>query len=164
MPIVRSLLVAATFIVALSVPAMAVTPEELAALTRAGLGDEVLIALIESTGLDRVVDAQRSLALKRDGVSDRVIAAAVRASHREVPGALDTGPVTPDCAGCSDNIAVIGDAQTMAVVQREVYYLPWIWIAPVEAPAGPPRPYMSGHKGFGRFINDGFGDRTRRRR
>ena len=110
MRIVRSFFVAAMFIVALSVPALAVTPEELAALARAGLGDEVLIALIESTGVDRVVDAQRSLALKRDGVSDRVIAAAVRASHREIPAPLEAVALTSDCTGCGDNIAVIGDA------------------------------------------------------
>ena len=164
MPIVRSLVVAATFIVALSSPAQAVTPEELAALSRAGLGDEVLIALIESTGLDRVVDAQRSLALKRDGVSDRVIAAAVRASHREPPAPLDTAPFSSDCAACSDNIAVIGDPTPTTVVQREVHYLPWTWIPPVAAHPGPPRPYLSGHRGFGRFINDGFVDRTPRRR
>lgn len=160
MPVVRSLFVAASIVLALAVPALGVTPEELAQLTRAGLGDEVLIALIESTGMDRVVDAQRSLALRRDGVSDRVIAAAVRASHREAPGPLEPGPVASDCVGCGDNIAVIGDTPSLTVIQREVHYLPWIWIAPVAAPPGPPRPYLSGHRGFGRFINDGFVDRT----
>lgn len=163
MPIVRLLLLAAAFMVALSRPALAVTPEELAALTRAGLGDEVLMALIESTGVDRVVDADRSLALKRAGVSDRVIAAAVRASHREAP-AMSEVEATSTCHGCDANIAVIGAAPVVTVVQREVYVLPWFWTVPVERPVGPPRPYLSGRKGSGRFINDGFVDRTPRRR
>ncbi len=148
----------------LTVPALAVTPEELAALTRAGLGDEVLMALIESTGVDRVVDADRSVALKRAGVSDRVIAAAVRASHRERPAVSEAESATSTCHGCDANIAVIGAAPVVTVVQREVYVLPWFWTAPVETPSGPPRPYLSGRKGSGRFINDGFVDRTPRRR
>jgi hypothetical protein len=51
------------------------------------------------------------------------------------------------------------------VVEREVYYLPWILGAPVR-PSHPrvSRPYLSGYKGFGRFINDGFVDRTPARR
>jgi len=81
MQTVRLFLLVATLMLALSSGASAVTPDELAALAKAGLGDEVLLALIESTGLDRAVDAARTLALKRAGVSDRVIAAAVRASY-----------------------------------------------------------------------------------
>lgn len=163
MQTVRLFLLVATLVLALSSGASAVTPDELAALTKAGLGDEVLLALIESTGMDRAVDAARSLALKRAGVSDRVIAAAVRASYQApAPPIADPVAVAP-CVQCEANVAVIGGTPPVAVVQREVYYLPWIWAAPVRP--GPPRasgPYLPGHKGFGRFINDGFVDRTPR--
>jgi hypothetical protein len=141
-------------------PALAVTPEELAALARAGLGDEVLLALIESTGVDQAVNATRSLALKQAGVSERVIAAAVRASHR-APDAGEPVPLaTAECIDCQPNVAVIGGPPPVAVVEREIYYVP-VWAAPViPVRPGPPRPYLEGNRGFGRFINDGFVDRA----
>ena len=159
-------LLVATLALAVSSPALAVTPDELAALAQAGLTDEVLLALIESTGVDRAIDATRSLALKRAGVSDRVIAAAVRASHATPAAAVIAEPVadTP-CEPCDSNVAVIGGHSPVAVVEREVYYVPWIWGVPV----GPAHrrasgPYLPGYKGPGRFINDGFIDHTRSRR
>lgn len=145
--------------------ASAVTPDELAALAKAGLGDEVLLALIESTGVELSVDATRSLALKKAGVSDRVIAAAVRASYRE-PALSATVPVTAaPCVDCDANVAVIGAPPPVEVIQREVYYVPWIFGVPTRP--GHPRPsgpYLTGHKGFGRFINDGFVERKTGRR
>jgi len=159
MQTVRSLLVV-MLTLTVSGTASAVTPDELAALAKAGLGDEVLLALIESTGVNLAVDAARSLALKRSGVSDRVIAAAVRASHREPAPGLDEPVTATPCVECEANVAVIGAPPPVAVVEREVYYLPWIWAMP--ARHGHPRPsgpYLAGHKGFGRFINDGFVER-----
>ena len=62
MQAVRLFVLVATLSLAASSAASAVTPDELAALAKAGLGDEVLLALIESTGMDRAVDARgRSL-------------------------------------------------------------------------------------------------------
>ena len=167
MQTVRLLLLVMILTLSTSGVASAVTPDELAALAKAGLGDEVLLALIESTGVDSAVDATRSLALKRAGVSDRVIAAAVRASHWEPAQAsiLDAPVPAAPCAECQANVAVIGAPPPVAVVEREVYYLPWILAVPVRH--GHPRPsgpYFAGNKGFGRFINDGFVDRTTGRR
>ena len=162
MQTVRLFLLLAMLVLALSSGASAVTPDELAALAKAGLGDEVLLALIESTGLDRAMDAARSLALKRAGVSDRVIAAAVRASHQAPAPLLAEPDAAAPCVECETNVAVIGGgAPLVDVVQREVYYVPWIWAVPVR-PAHPrvSGPYLPGNKGFGRFINDGFVDRT----
>ena len=161
MQAVRLFMLVAMFSLATSSAAWAVTPDELATLAKAGLGDEVLLALIESTGLDRAIDAQRSLALKQAGVSDRVIAAAVRASY-QAPAPLAAPVAVAPCDGCESNVAVIGGSTPpVAVVEREIYYLPWIVGAPVR-PSHPraSRPYLSGNKGFGRFINDGFVDRA----
>jgi len=165
MQTVRWLLVAA-FALALSGSAVAVTPDELAALAQAGLGDEVLLALIESTGVDRAVDATRSLALRRAGVSDHVIAAAVRASHAApaVDAIVYPSAEPSSCASCDANVAVIGGGSPVVAIQREVYYVPWIWAVPIgPAQPRPSGPYLPGHKGVGRFINDGV-DRTRGRR
>ena len=160
-------LLAATLVLAVSDPALTVTPDELAALAQAGLGDEVLLALIESTGVDRAVDATRSLALKRAGVSDRVIAAAVRASYQPPLLPIVEPVAAAPCIECEANVAVIGGSPPpVAVVEREVYYLPWIFGGPVRpAHSRRPGPYLPGNKGgFGRFINDGFVDHTPRSR
>ncbi len=163
MQTVRLFVLVATLLLTGSSAASAVTPDELAALAKAGLGDEVLLALIESTGMDRGVDAARSLALKRAGVSDRVIAAAVRASYQPPPLPIVEPVAAAPCIECEANVAVIGGGPPpVAVVEREVYYLPWILGAPVRpAHTRRPGPYLPGNKGgFGRFINDGFVDRT----
>lgn len=166
MQTVRFLLSLVMFTLAISGTASAVTPEELAALAKAGLGDEVLLALIDSTGVYLAVDAPRSLALKRAGVSDRVIAAAVRASHREPAQPPSTyeplaAPLTAaPCAECEANVAVMGDTPPVTVVEREIYYLPWIVGVPARhGHSSPSGPYLAGNKGFGRFINDGFVER-----
>ena len=148
-----------------SVPA--VTPAELAELAKAGLGDEVLLALVESTGLPAPVDAQSAIALKRAGVSDRVIAAAIRASQPPQP------PIDPEpplsCAGCPDSTAPHMytpsiDTPAPVTVEREVYrevrevyvYVPVALAQPVHRPRPrPSKPYFEGDRGFGRFINDG---------
>jgi hypothetical protein len=155
----RALLAAVALMAASAGPAMAVTPDELAALARAGLGEEVLLALIESTGVDQAVNAPQALSLRQAGVSERVIAAAVRASHRP-PEVGNEAPMPAPCEDCHANVAVIGGAPPLTVIEREIYYVP-IWTAPiVPSPPGPSRPYLEGDRGFGRFINDGFPDRT----
>jgi len=148
----RRLAIAAAIVAASLVPATAgaVTTSELVELRRAGLGDEVLIALIEATGVPSPVDADEAIRLKQAGLSDAVIAAAVRAS---------TPP--PDAAGPeadpAPNVAVIGAApEPPAVVEREIVYVPWLVPVP-KRPVSPrpAKPYLEGDRGFGRFINDG---------
>ncbi|HEX7084945.1 MAG TPA: hypothetical protein VF198_01175 [Vicinamibacterales bacterium] len=130
--------------------AAAVTTGELVELRRAGLGDEVLIALIESTGVPSPVDADEAIRLKQAGLSDAVIAAAVRASTPQPdPAASDADP--------APNVAVIGAApEPPAVIEREVVYIPWLVPVP-KRPVSPrpAKPYLDGDRGFGRFINDG---------
>ena len=166
MQTVRLLIPLVMLTLTMSGTAAAVTPDELAALAKAGLGDDVLIALIDSTGVNLAVDATRSLALKRAGVSDRVIAAAVRASYRETAQApaIDEPLTAAPCAQCEDNVAVMGGTPPVTVVEREIYYLPWIVGVPARrGHSSPSAPYLA-NKGFGRFINDGFVERKTGRR
>ena len=155
---VRNLLAGMAVVLAAAGPASAVTPAELAALARAGLSDDVLIALVEATGVDRRVDAAGAVELKNAGVGERVIAAAIRASHPRSSAGEAAEPLATDgaCDECG-NIAVIGGAsQPEVVVEREIYYVPWLVAVPVHlSPARPPRPYLEGDRGFGRFINNG---------
>ncbi len=62
----------------------ALTVRDIVELTRAGLGEEVLLALIEIDRSVFPIDAASIKQLKADGVSERVIVAMVR-SGREVP-------------------------------------------------------------------------------
>ena len=156
MSIVRSAAAAILFALVGAAHAVAVTPEELKSLAAAGLGDEVLLALIETTGVSSPVGADQALALGQAGVTDRVIAAAVRASQPESRPSLP--PEEPSCAACGPNLAVIGGPPEplRPAITREVYYMPWV----VTVPRGPgrsvpARPYFEGDRGFGRFINDG---------
>ena len=156
---VRGILLVAALAAHLATPALAVTPAELAALSRAGLSDQVLLALIETTGVDHPVDAQGALELQGAGVSQPVIAAAVRASHLAVAehGLPATPPDVP-CEGC-DNIAVIGGATPPEPdVQRDAYIMHVPVVVVIPARGHLPRrarPYFEGDRGFGRFINDG---------
>src|SRR4051812_40535562 len=78
------------FALFISTVAQAVTLKDIVDLSRAGLGDEVLLALIDVDG--RVFDVEPATlkSLKSAGVSERVIVAIVR-SGRERPAA----PVAP---------------------------------------------------------------------
>lgn len=150
-PFLKRLAAAAVMVAAVLLPAtaVAVTTGELVELRRAGLGDEVLIALIETTGVPSPVGTDEAIRLKEAGLSDAVIAAAVRASTPPADPALESDP--------APNVAVIGGApETPAAVEREVVYIPWLVKIPKRPVSpGPARPYLDGDRGFGRFINDG---------
>lgn len=161
MTIVRAFIAALLLLASTPVSAVAVTPDELVALTRSGLSVDVLLALIETTGVERPIDANGALELRRAGVSQQVIAAAIRASHRR-PGGEDARQAQLGEPMPSDeppaNIAVIGGASepSPVVVEREIYYVPWLVGVPVHpGPLRKPQPYFTGDRGFGRFINDG---------
>jgi hypothetical protein len=175
-PTLKYLVVGLLMVVLSCSTTSAVTPEELVELAKSGLGDEVLLALIDTTGMPVVIDAPAAVRLRKGGVSNRVIAAAVRA------GAVDrAGGVDARAMGASESMAplaspadqpptvgVMGAATPVPqVIEREVYYIPWV--VPVSVggarhrPTEAPAPYLAGNHEFGRFINDGSRDRSRDR-
>lgn len=158
---VRLLALAFALVAASAAAAMAVTPAELAALSKAGLGDDVLVALIETSGVPDVLDANAVLALKRDGLSDRVITAAVRASTPPPRAEQAVPDQAAGCGPCEPDPVAYAPQPAAPVVEREVHhqvhYVPWVVHVPARPPArrGPPKPYLQGDRGVGRFINDG---------
>jgi hypothetical protein len=66
-------------------PAEAVTVRDLIELTRAGLGDDVLLALIEVDRGVFAIDTDTLKTLKEAGVSERVIVAFVRSGRMPLP-------------------------------------------------------------------------------
>jgi hypothetical protein len=81
----RALLGAGAIVATLSVPAEAVSVRDILELARAGLGDEVLLALVE---VDRTIFSLTPAEireLKDAGVSEKVIAAMIRSGRTPVP-------------------------------------------------------------------------------
>jgi hypothetical protein len=68
----------------------ALTVRDIVELTRAGLGEEVLLALIEIDRSVFPIDAASIKQLKADGVSERVIVAMVRSGRETPPEAVAT--------------------------------------------------------------------------
>ncbi len=75
------LLIAVPLLSLLPVRAEALTVRDIVELTRAGLGDEILLALIEVDGPVFPIDTETLKRLKAVGVSERVIVAMVRSGR-----------------------------------------------------------------------------------
>ena len=73
-----SLLITGLLALGSPTPAEAVSVADLVQLSRAGVTDDVLIALIEADGEGPRITASQVLELKQAGLSDRVVLAAVR--------------------------------------------------------------------------------------
>lgn len=65
--------------------AEAITAQDIIGLARAGLGEEVLLALIEVDGSIFSIDPATLTELKKAGISDRVIEAMVRSGRNPAP-------------------------------------------------------------------------------
>jgi hypothetical protein len=78
-------LFALLFVTFLPVTASALTVRDVVELTRAGLGEEVLLALIEVDRSIFPIDAATIKELKTSGVSERVILAMVRSGREVAP-------------------------------------------------------------------------------
>jgi hypothetical protein len=153
-------------------PAWAVSTRDLIELSKAGLGDEVLVALIEADGTVFNLDAPRILELRAAGISERVITAMLRNASRptaaSAPGAADmqTTAAPPAAADERDGapyFVIIGEKPAPAPPPpTPTYIVPWLpWTGTPGRHARAARPIIE-YRGFGRFINDGWIDNTRR--
>ena len=113
--------------------AMAVSDVDLVQMTRAGISEDVMISTMRSRGTRVDLSPQSLIALRQQGVSDRVVLAAQQMS-------AGTGYV----AGAPPIAAPMGPT-----VIAEVPPPPAVIVTPVYRPYpywyGPPRPYYYGH-------------------
>ena len=107
----RRLWLVGALVAALAGSAEALTVRDIVELTRAGLGDEVLLALIEVDRGVYAIDKETLKQLKAAGVSDRVIVALVK-SGREVP-------VEPVPAPAVDQQPVEAPAPQVVVIDHQ---------------------------------------------
>ena len=170
---------AAVMTLLMSGPAHAISVKEIIELSRAGVSEEVLVALVQTGRTVFTLDANQILALKSAGVSDRVVLAMTDTGRPAAEPA--TGQVTeaPTEAAAGSDAAgqqwlpalggVVGGTApheeappaTVVVIVPAPVFLPF---GVPQATNGsrhvPPQPYLAGYRGFGRFINDGFVDNT----
>jgi hypothetical protein len=173
---VGSLLVAASAVLlgwATPHEAWAVSTRDLIELSKAGLGDEVLVALVEADGTVFNLDAPRILELRAAGVSESVITAMLRNASRPAPApsgvagadrAAAAPPPAPDDRDGAPYFVIIGEKPAAPPTPpAPTYIVPWVpsWAGTPGRPARPTRPMIE-YRGFGRFINDGWIDNTRR--
>lgn len=92
----RALLLACLLLPLWSARADAVTIRDLIELSRAGLSDEVLVALIEVDRSVLPVDANTIKMLKEAGVSEGVILAVIRSGREEPAVTAEPAPVPSD--------------------------------------------------------------------
>ena len=154
--------VLALALLCLPATARAVTVRDIIELTKAGLSDEIITALIDADRTMFTLDAGQIVELKRAGVTPVVLLKMVR-SRREfeppadAPVAADPTPLVtqPD----PPQVVVIGAQPSPPPEVLVPYYVTVpIWgTHPRHTPVLPAAPFMPSEAGgFGRFINDGW--------
>jgi hypothetical protein len=158
------------------VPAIAeaITIRDIIALSKAGLPDEILTAVIDADRTIFTLDAEQILELKRAGVSDAVQLKMVR-SRREfeptAPAAQTTEAHVPE--EVAPQVVIIGgakedvaerpayDERALRAFEGPYYFVPFpLW--GTKPPHGhghrvPSAPFINPEqRGFGRFMNDGW--------
>ena len=133
----RRTVFAFVFALFVSTAAQAVTLRDIVDLTKAGLGDEVLLALIEVDGGVFDVDAATLKSLKAAGVSERVIVALVR-SGRERNAAPAEASTLADVVSQQTQPEVVYVDRPSATVVHEVAvpYPVYVTVPVAVAPRG----------------------------
>jgi hypothetical protein len=100
--VLSAIVLSGSLMSAVAAPAEALTTRDIIELSRAGLGEDVLVALIEVDASVFVIDPDTLKSLKAAGVSDKVIVALVRSGRDRVvqepapvadpPPAVDPAP------------------------------------------------------------------------
>ena len=151
-------------VVCVPVTAQAVTVRDIIELSKAGLSDDVLVALIDADRTIFTLDAEQILDLKRAGIGEKVLLKmlATRREFEPAPNANASGYDAPNgqAASSPPQVVVIGGTPapptTVTVVVPQFVPVA-IWgtfdgyrrrdHAPV---------IVDTDRGFGRFLNDGW--------
>jgi hypothetical protein len=148
----RRLVFALSVLLITAAPARAVTIRDIIDLTRAGLGDEVLLALIEVDGGVFPVDPQTLTRLKEAGVSEQVIVALVRSGRApaatQPADAVQTASQPPEPVAAAqvpaEPVTVVREVEAPVTVVREVE-VPVPYYVTVPVVVSPSRHGHDGH-------------------
>jgi len=157
--------VLALALLALPATARAVTVRDIIELTKAGLSDEIIIAVIDADRTMFTLDAEQILELKRAGVTPAVLLKMVRSRREFEPPAPEpaaSAPTPPVVTSEQPSQVVVIGAEPSPppppVVMIPYYVTVPVWGSrPGHLPVLPPAPFLPHDTGgFGRFINDGW--------
>lgn len=176
---IRALFLAFVLIAATPVPSGAVTVDDLVALSRQGVADSILIAVIDADKTVFTLTPQQVAALKRDGVSDAVVVKMLGTAHEYgadvevaphvviIGGEQQPPPAAPEVVGVPFYVPVPvavahagGRARRVppAVVNPTPVLTPQVFTPPVLGPSPQFGRFMSNGwidgVGFGRFITN----------
>lgn len=126
------------FSVTAAVSASALTLKDIVELTKAGLGEEVLLALIEVDRGVYPIDRESLLKLKEAGVSDKVIAALVRSGREPLPEPV---PVP----AYEEPAQVSAPPPQVVVIEQAAPVQPVMVPVPVYIPVAPARRLRADH-------------------
>ena len=157
----------------LPVSASAVTVRDIIELSKAGLSDDILVALIDADRTIFALDKDQILELKKAGVSKAVLLKMLKTRKEFAEPAETAAPVASEMPQPE---VVVTDPPpapppvTVVVPQYVVpqYVVPQYFVVPYSiwgppshrTPRTPPPPVLAPeYRGFGRFINDGWVNR-----
>ena len=135
----RRVFVAAALVLAVALPAQAVTLRDLVDLSKSGLSDEILIALVEAERSVFHLDAADVRELKRQGISDRLLLHLLQTPAIREEAARAAAPAyapdpQPREAAPAQQVVVVDRVETIAV---PVYYPIYVPAPRPEKPAKP---------------------------
>jgi len=154
--------VLALALLCLPATARAVTVRDIIELTKAGLSDEIITALIDADRTMFTLDGGQIVELKRAGVTPVVLLKMVRSRREFEPPAelpVQAEPAPPVTQPEPPQVVVIGAQPSPPPEVLVPYYVTVpIWgTHPRHTPVLPAAPFMPSEAGgFGRFINDGW--------
>jgi len=112
-PLARTFVVATLLLLPITAAAQTLTIRDLVALNQAGLGDAVLIALIEADGAVFRLGPLDVLELKKQGLSDPVLTKMIQTTR--------LAPVPPPAAPPQDNRPPVPSVVVLQTVVQEVH-------------------------------------------
>lgn len=143
----RHLFIAAAFVLMAAVPAQAVTLRDLVDLSKSGLSDEILIALVEAERSVFHLKAADLQELKRQGLSDRLLLHLLQTPAIREEAARAEAPYYPSQP--EPRQAVLMPTQIVVVDRIQTIAVPVYWpiYVPTPQPARPEKPVYWGWGG-----------------
>ena len=104
-------------------PASAVTTKDVVSLSKAGVSDEVLLALIDRDKTIFTLDPDQLIALRNEGVSEAVVLAMLKSGRQEPPDAPSTRPPQTPLVSAEPDVLIVGHGPDRPNTYHEYDYL-----------------------------------------